>query len=286
MDTIGNLIPTRMAVAAKALSHDVAPDPVRLEIMGRVVRMAIAEEMGGALQRSAASVNIRERLDFSCALFDAQGNLIANAPHMPVHLGSMGEMRVVLARRGNGADGRGSAPGDVYALNDPTRGHASARRDGDHAGVPERDDAAPYAFVAARGHQADIGGITPGSMPPFSQSIAEGGVLLDNVLVVRSRAACSRRSWWRGCRPGRGRRAILPRTSADLKAQIAACARGAEELQRLLAPSGPGWLRPIWATRRTMPRPRCPAVARLADGNSPYARSTTGPRCGGGAGRP
>ena len=238
VDAIGNLILSRVAVPTKRPSADVAPDPVRLEIMGALF-MAIAEEMGGALQRSAASVNIRERLDFSCALFDARGNLIANAPHMPVHLGSMGEsVRVVLARRGNGADGRGIRPGDVYALNDPYAG-------GTH--LPDvtvimpvflgDTDAQPFAFVAARGHHADIGGITPGSMPPFSQSIAEEGVLLDNVLVVEAGrlledalvARLSAGPW-----PARN----IPQNIADLKAQIAACARGGEEVRRIAGSFG------------------------------------------------
>mgnify|MGYP000337779113 CR=1 FL=1 len=148
--------------------------------------MAIAEEMGAALQQSASSVNIRERLDFSCAIFDADGNLVANAPHMPVHLGSMGEsVRTILRKRGGGVDGRGLRPGDVYALNAPYEG-------GTHLPdvtvimpvfVAEQTDA-PRWFVAARGHHADIGGISPGSMPPDSRSVEDEGVLLDNVLIV------------------------------------------------------------------------------------------------------
>src|SRR5262249_30264252 len=141
--------------------------------------MAIAEQMGVTLANTAYSVNIKERLDFSCALFDAGGNLIANAPHMPVHLGSMGEsVKTVIDRRAVAM-----RPGDVFVLNAPYNG-------GTH--LPDvtviapvfLDGAAPEFFVASRGHHADIGGITPGSMPPDSTHVDEEGVLLDNVQLV------------------------------------------------------------------------------------------------------
>ncbi|MFN3450613.1 MAG: hydantoinase/oxoprolinase family protein, partial [Sphingorhabdus sp.] len=122
VDATGNLMLSRSTPRTTGGVVGTEVDPVRLEIMGGLF-MAIAEEMGAALQHSASSVNIRERLDFSCALFDAKGNLVANAPHMPVHLGSMGEsVRAILSRRGDGADGRGICPGDVYALNAPYDG--------------------------------------------------------------------------------------------------------------------------------------------------------------------
>jgi 5-oxoprolinase (ATP-hydrolysing) len=142
--------------------------------------MNIAEQMGLQLQNTAYSVNIKERLDFSCALFDAEGNLIANAPHMPVHLGSMGEsIKTVIARTPASMQ-----PGDVYVLNDPLpRRHPPARRHRDHAGVCG-DHAQPLFYVAARGHHADIGGTTPGSMPPFSTRIDEEGVQINNVKLV------------------------------------------------------------------------------------------------------
>ncbi|MBS0255411.1 MAG: hydantoinase B/oxoprolinase family protein [Proteobacteria bacterium] len=238
VDGVGNLILTRHLARAGAGAGGTALDPVRLEIMGALF-MALAEEMGGALQRSAASVNIRERLDFSCALFDAAGNLIANAPHMPVHLGSMGEsVRTVLARRGGGADGRGIRPGDVYALNAPYDG-------GTH--LPDvtvimpvflnDGDGAPFAFVAARGHHADIGGTSPGSMPPDSQTIADEGVLLDNVLVVEGGRFLEEQLAARlasGPWPARN----IPQNLADMKAQIAACAKGAGELRRIAGEHG------------------------------------------------
>ncbi|WP_374553069.1 hydantoinase B/oxoprolinase family protein [Sphingobium yanoikuyae] len=239
LDMIGNLVLTRHAPRpAPAADDGTAVDPVRLEVMGGLF-MAIAEEMGAALQHSASSVNIRERLDFSCALFDAGGNLVANAPHMPVHLGSMGEsIRAVMRRRGIGADGRaidgrGMLPGDVYALNAPYDG-------GTHLPdvtvvMPVFVDGkagAPAFYVAARGHHADIGGISPGSMPPDSRSIEEEGIVLDNVLVVdqgRFLEGDLRVLLGSGRWPSRN----VDQNIADLSAQIAACAKGAAELQRI-----------------------------------------------------
>jgi 5-oxoprolinase (ATP-hydrolysing) len=195
--------------------------------------MAIAEEMGVVLQSTATSVNIKERLDFSCALFGASGQLIANAPHIPVHLGSMGDSiaRVVEAR-GAQRDGRGFRRGDAYVLNDPYRG-------GTHLPditviVPvfyDDTSGAPDAFVAARGHHADIGGIAPGSMPPESTTIGEEGVLLDNVLLVDEghfREAAIREELSRGEWPARN----PDRNISDLRAQLAACTRGSELLQQ------------------------------------------------------
>ena len=125
--------------------------------------MAIAEEMGVALQSTATSVNIKERLDFSCAIFDATGALIANAPHIPVHLGSMGEsIRTIIDTRGQGRDGRGIRRGDAYVLNDPYRGGTHLPDITVIVPVFYGDEAEPSAFVAARGHHADIGGIAPG----------------------------------------------------------------------------------------------------------------------------
>jgi 5-oxoprolinase (ATP-hydrolysing) len=154
-------------------------DPVVLELFNNVF-MNIAEQMGLRLQNTAYSVNIKERLDFSCALFDAEGSLIANAPHMPVHLGSMSEsIRTVIARNSE------MRSGDVYVLNDPY--HGGTHLPDVTVVTPvhlEGGDAHPSFFVASRGHHADIGGITPGSMPPFSHTVEEEGVLLDNVKLV------------------------------------------------------------------------------------------------------
>lgn len=233
VDSIGNLMMTRSTPRTTPVAIGTEVDPVRLEIMGGLF-MAIAEEMGAALQHSASSVNIRERLDFSCALFDADGNLVANAPHMPVHLGSMGEsVRTILKRRAGGRDGRGICAGDVYALNAPYDG-------GTH--LPDITvimpvfvdslDTLPAYFVAARGHHADIGGITPGSMPPNSRSVEEEGVLIDNMLIVENGQFLEedvRQLLGSGAWPSRN----ITQNLADLKAQVAACAKGASELVRI-----------------------------------------------------
>ena len=141
----------------------------------------IAEQMGLRLQNTAYSVNIKERLDFSCALFDADGNLIANAPHMPVHLGSMGESDQDRDRARTPADAAGRR---LRAERPVPRRHAPARRHRDHAGVRRGAATSILFYVGSRGHHADIGGITPGSMPPFSTRIEEEGVLIDNFLLV------------------------------------------------------------------------------------------------------
>jgi 5-oxoprolinase (ATP-hydrolysing) len=195
--------------------------------------MNIAEQMGLRLQNTAYSVNIKERLDFSCALFDADGQLIANAPHMPVHLGSMSEsIKTVIARN------PGMRAGDIYLLNDPYNG-------GTH--LPdvtvvtpvylEAADAEPSFYVASRGHHADIGGSTPGSMPPFSKTIDEEGVLFDNFLLVRDgtlREAELTAQLRSGPYPARNPQ----QTIADLRAQIAANEKGVHELKAMVAQFG------------------------------------------------
>ena len=238
VDPLGNLILTRTRPREAAPAMGTNVDPVTLEVMGNLF-MAIAEEMGVALQNTASSVNIKERLDFSCAVFNRDGELIANAPHIPVHLGSMGDsIQTVIAARGRGADGRGMKSGDVYVLNAPYRG-------GTHLPditvimpvFADEGDAAPAWFVAARGHHADVGGIAPGSMPPDSKSVTEEGVLLDNVLLVdagRFREAEMRALLAEGEWPARD----PDRNIADLKAQVAACQRGANELKRVAAEQG------------------------------------------------
>jgi 5-oxoprolinase (ATP-hydrolysing) len=235
----GTLVLTRAIPLdrAKAIGTDV--DPVRLEIFNNLF-MAIAEEMGVALQSTATSVNIKERLDFSCAIFDAQGALIANAPHIPVHLGSMGEsIRTIIDTRGQGRDGRGVRRGDAYVLNDPYRGGTHLPDITVIVPVFYRDeDADPSAFVAARGHHADIGGIAPGSMPPDSRSIDDEGVLIDNQLLVDEghfREAEMRALLGSGEWPARN----PDRNISDLKAQLAACSRGAEVLAQTARDYGP-----------------------------------------------
>ncbi|WP_242095740.1 hydantoinase B/oxoprolinase family protein [Sphingomonas sp. CROZ-RG-20F-R02-07] len=230
----GTLRLTRSATRVATATADAAADPVRLAIFAGLF-MGLAEEMGSALQRSAASVNIRERLDFSCAIFDAAGHLVANAPHIPVHLGSMGDcVRHLIASRTS--DGRGMRPGDAYAVNDPYRG-------GTH--LPDitvvqpvfAGGDLPAFFVAARGHHADVGGTSPGSMPADSRSIHDEGVIFDDVLVVadgRLREEELRALFAGGTHPARN----IDQNMADLAAQLAACARGAAGLERMVVEQG------------------------------------------------
>ena len=178
------------AIEAARRTHAIGTtaDPILLEVFNNLF-MAIAEQMGVTLANTAYSVNIKERLDFSCALFDAEGNLVANAPHMPVHLGSMGEsVKTIIERRGGTMQ-----DGDVFVLNAPYNGGTHLPDvtviapvfldDADKASAPSRVRE-PEFYVASRGHHADIGGITPGSMPPDSTHVDEEGVLLDNVQLV------------------------------------------------------------------------------------------------------
>jgi 5-oxoprolinase (ATP-hydrolysing) len=201
-------------------------DPVLLEVFNNLF-MNIAEQMGLQLQNTAYSVNIKERLDFSCALFDAAGNLIANAPHMPVHLGSMGESIKTVIRENTST----MQPGNVYALNDPYHG-------GTHLPdvtviTPVYLDDKPVFYVGSRGHQADIGGTTPGSMPPFSTRIEEEGVQINNFLLVERgvlREAEMVALLECGEYPSRN----PYQNMADLKAQIAANEKGVQELKKMV----------------------------------------------------
>ncbi|WP_165189178.1 hydantoinase B/oxoprolinase family protein [Caulobacter soli] len=234
VDLHRNLIIDRVVPLAPRQAAGTKADPVMLEVFNNLF-MAVAEEMGFALQNTAYSVNIKERLDFSCALFNRDGNLIANAPHMPVHLGSMGDS-VRAIRDDRLHDGRGLKPGDVYMLNAPYNG-------GTHLPdvtvvMPVFDAAGVLTFyVAARGHQGDIGGVTPGSMPPSSRTVEEEGVLIENFLLVEGgrfleaevRALLASSKW-----PARN----PDQNIGDLKAQVAACARGAESLTGLVAEFG------------------------------------------------
>ena len=295
-----HIVLERSEAAQREHAIGTTADPVLLEVFNNLF-MAIAEQMGVTLANTAYSVNIKERLDFSCALFDADGNLIANAPHMPVHLGSMGEsVRTIIDRR-SGAMRRG----DVFVLNAPynggthlpdvtviapvfldaagpspqpsprTRGegafeaasaagavdadpspHArgegafgaanataaadagpSPRARGEGARRADEGQPAPEFFVASRGHHADIGGITPGSMPPDSTHVDEEGVLLDNVQLVAAGRFLEdeMRAILAGGRyPSRN----VAQNLADLRAQVAACAKGAEELAKMVAHFG------------------------------------------------
>ncbi|MFE9701479.1 hydantoinase B/oxoprolinase family protein [Streptomyces sp. NPDC006270] len=227
----GHLVLTRRRPRPERTAVGTRVDPVMLEVFNNLF-MSIAEQMGVRLENTAHSVNIKERLDFSCALFDADGNLIANAPHIPVHLGSMGESIQEVLRRNEGR----LRPGDVYAVNDPYHG-------GTH--LPDvtvvtpvfdedegREQGRPRFLVASRGHHAEIGGITPGSMPAFSRTVHEEGVLFDNWPLVRDgrlREEETRDLLTTAPHPSRN-----PDTNlADLRAQIAANEKGIAELRRM-----------------------------------------------------
>ncbi|MCG8417746.1 MAG: hydantoinase B/oxoprolinase family protein [Proteobacteria bacterium] len=217
-------------VGAGPGSGNTRVDPVRLEIFNNVF-MSIARQMGDTLRRTAVSTNIRERLDFSCAIFDASGGLVANAPHIPVHLGAMGEsIKGVLAAHPQ------PPAGSVYAVNDPAAG-------GSHLPditviTPVHDDAGEIVFfTASRGHHADIGGITPGSMPPFSTSLAEEGAVFRSLVMVRDGRldeAAVRDVLTAGLHPARDPQSNL----ADLEAQIAANQAGVRLLHQLIARHG------------------------------------------------
>lgn len=204
------------------------PDPVLLEMFNYRFR-SIAEEMGIVLQNTSSSVNIKERLDFSCALFDARGHLIANAPHIPVHLGSMGDsVRSLLRDRGDSLQ-----PGDVYILNNPYNGGTHLPDITAIAPIFDTERHTLLFFVAARGHHADIGGIAPGSMPAESHEIAQEGIVFDTFLLVRDgrvRTAALLEVLTSGPQPARN----PDRNLSDLQAQIAATARGGQLLERLV----------------------------------------------------
>ena len=207
-------------------------DPVLLEVFNNLF-MNIAEQMGLQLQNTAHSVNIKERLDFSCALFDAQGNLIANAPHMPVHLGSMGESIKTVIRE----NAKTMQEGNVYVLNDPYHGGTHLPDITVITPVYLDGSKTPDFYVGSRGHHADIGGVTPGSMPPFSTRIEEEGVQINNVLLVERgvlREAGMVSLLQSGQYPSRN----PSQNMADLKAQIAANEKGVQELRKMVMQFG------------------------------------------------
>ncbi|MCA9111402.1 MAG: hydantoinase B/oxoprolinase family protein, partial [Planctomycetaceae bacterium] len=203
------------------------PDPVLLEIFNNLFA-SIAEQMGVTLQKTSVSTNVKERLDFSCAVFDPAGGLVVNAPHIPVHLGAMGEtVRHVIA------DNPDIFPGEVFVTNDPYRG-------GSHLPdvtvvTPVHDSLGQLLFfTASRAHHAEIGGITPGSMPPFSKNLAEEGVLIRNFRLVnkgQSRADALRELLLSGDSPTRN----VEDNMADIAAQVAANQAGARLLRELIA---------------------------------------------------
>ena len=207
-------------------------DPVMLEVFNNLY-MSIAEQMGATLANTAYSVNIKERLDFSCALFDARGNLIANAPHMPVHLGSMGEsVKAVIA-----ANRDTMAPGDAWMLNDPYAGGTHLPDITVITPVFDAEGRDVLFYTGSRGHHADVGGITPGSMPPVSRHIDDEGILISNFLLVKNgelREAATRALFASTRHPARN----IDQNIADLRAMVAANQTGARELKRMVTHFG------------------------------------------------
>ena len=223
-----HLILDRVETLSIQRAAGITADPVMLEIFNNLL-MSIAEQMGVTLQNTAYSANIKERLDFSCAIFDNQGNLVANAPHVPVHLGSMAEsVNTIITRR------KGSIrPGDAYMLNDPYNGGTHLPDITVMTPVFNREETEILFYVASRAHHADIGGITPGSMPPDSHSIDEEGVLIDNFQMVnqgRLREKEITELLTNNDYPVRN----LAQNLADLKAQLAANEKGVQELRKIV----------------------------------------------------
>ncbi len=234
----GHLLIRRVAVAlamlppASSLAANASPDPVLLEVFSNLFK-AIAEQMGVTLQNTSASVNIKERLDFSCALFDGAGQLVANAPHIPVHLGSMGDsVQAILT-----AFGGIMQAGDAYVLNNPYQGGTHLPDITVVTPVFVETESKPCFYVASRGHHADIGGITPGSMPPNSTDITQEGILIQPTALMQQGqfqrkamlALLSTQPY-----PARNPQQNL----ADLQAQIAANQTGVNELQRIVQQYG------------------------------------------------
>ncbi|WP_068397569.1 hydantoinase B/oxoprolinase family protein [Kribbia dieselivorans] len=225
---LGHLVLDRVEapVTRRAIGANV--DPIMLEVFNNLF-MNIAEQMGEQLRQTAYSVNIKERLDFSCALFDGHGDLIANAPHIPVHLGSMSEsIKSVVARNADRM-----RPGDVYLVNDPYHGgtHLPDLTVVTPVYLPGQEE--PSFYVASRGHHADLGGLTPGSMPPFSTHIDEEGIQFDNVVLIeggRFREAEIVEMLTSGPYPARNPQQNL----ADLRAQVAANEKGVAEVRAMV----------------------------------------------------
>jgi 5-oxoprolinase (ATP-hydrolysing) len=230
LDDLGNLILERIGAPARPPAAGTQADPVLLEVFNNLL-MSVADQMGATLANTSWSVNIKERLDFSCAIFDEHGDLVANAPHVPVHLGSMSDS-IKTVMRENAGD---IHPGDAFMLNSPFNG-------GTH--LPDVTVVTPVFvcervvfWLGSRGHHADIGGRTPGSAPPDSRSIDEEGVLIDNMRLVaggslqESAAVAVLSSGRYPCRN-------IPQNMADLKAQVAANETGRKELLKVVASYG------------------------------------------------
>ncbi len=228
--TLNHVELTRIVARASGHAVGTKADPIMLEVFNNLY-MSIAEQMGAVLENTAASITIKERLDFSCAVFDGMGDLIANAPHMPVHLGSMGaSVKAIIAQNPDMRDG------DVYVLNAPYNG-------GTH--LPDitvvtpvfGDDGTILFYSSARGHHTDVGGLTPGSMPPDSRSIHDEGALIDNWKLVDQ--GYFREEETKALLTSAKYPARAPDINiADLKAQVASCEKGAQELRKMVAHFG------------------------------------------------
>ena len=238
MTASGDLVMTRVVALPTRMAIGTTCDPVMLEVFNNLF-MSIAEQMGFTLQNTAYSVNIKERLDFSCAVFAADGGLIANAPHIPIHLGSMGQsVRTVIDKNA----GR-IKPGDVFVLNDPYNGGTHLPDitvitpvfgDSNKGGAGDGDGGGDILFyVGSRGHHADIGGITPGSMPPDSKVVEEEGVLLDNVKLVEG-GRFQEKSIVKHLTSAQYPARNVDQNLADLRAQVAANERGVQELRKMV----------------------------------------------------
>jgi 5-oxoprolinase (ATP-hydrolysing) len=225
VDAMGNLILERTEAKSRNLAAGTKADPVLLEVFNNLF-MSVADQMGATLANTSWSVNIKERLDFSCAIFDDHGDLVANAPHVPVHLGSMSDSVKTIMRLNPDVK-----PGDAYMLNSPYNG-------GTHLPdvtviTPVFVGDAPVFWLGSRGHHADIGGRTPGSAPPDSTHIDEEGVLIDNVKLVDQGTLLEEvaETTLASCRyPCRN----IPQNMADLKAQVAANETGRQELLKVV----------------------------------------------------
>jgi 5-oxoprolinase (ATP-hydrolysing) len=229
-----HLVLRRVTALTRRHAIGTTVDPVMLEIFNNLF-MSIAEQMGLRLQNTAYSVNIKERLDFSCAIFDADGNLVANAPHMPVHLRSMGESIKTVMRKNAGR----MRAGDVYVLNDPYNGGTHLPDVTVISPVFDEAGGAILFYVGSRGHHADIGGTTPGSMPPDSVHIEQEGVLIDNFKLIDGADGVLREAQARAMLTGARYPARNPdQNMADLRAQVAANQKGVEELHKMVAHFG------------------------------------------------
>ena len=262
IDADANLILERLHKAAHAPALGTDADPVTLEVMSNLF-MSVADQMGATLALTSWSVNIKERFDFSCAIFDAAGDLVANAPHVPVHLGSMSAaIKTVMA--GN----PGVQDGDAFMLNAPYRG-------GTHLPdvtvvTPVFVDGKPAFWLGSRGHHADIGGRTPGSAPPDSTRLSEEGVVIDNMQLVRAGRLLETQA-----------RAVLAsgpypcrnpdQNMADLKAQVAANETGKRELLRICASHGAGLVTAYMAhVQKNAEESVRRVITRLRDGEMTY----------------